>query len=283
MSAEKTLSGLKFEDLKSVVFERLHRRQSIGPLIDPRGDYPPYAWLLDAYEKGSDALRSRMNRAAKELLKELPDTDAWPAEARGYLLNFISEGQLAASTVDKLIRSQTLLHAPGAGPEAHAALFRCTAALGLSYSTDIWLAQLKIIGDDAGGMVFGGLLTHGLDTAIKHLRECCTNEENAITIGLYIPALVPRLGLEIVGKAFESALAGLPAWARNELVEALEVEGYVVATAESWQYDLDAHLEACFSQSPQAQTFSSTWDATLVQGAIANDLVQQPALASMAA
>lgn len=265
------LEELDYDALKTTMFERLHRRPSVGPPIDPRGDYPPYAWLLEELAKSSAALRTRMNTATEDFLSGVADTDAWPPEARGHLLNFAAEAQLGSNTVDRLIRDRAATDASEDELALHAALLRCSVALGLKFGPDVWLGLLETLGDEAGSLVFGGLAAHSMATALNHLAACCTTEENAIAIGLNLPSLVARFGLEEVGNAFEGQFSGLPSWAVAELREALEVEGYTnpVLTQD------DAALEAALytQEDKDFPALYLTWGDTLPRTRIREDLV----------
>jgi len=229
MAAEKGktgLSALALDEFSSVMSERLHGHQSLGPAIDAHGDTPAYLWLVDEHDLGSERLRSWMDGVAERFVNELPDMDKWPDRARANLLDLAQACGLAHSAVRRLIRTEALLQHPAGGPDVHAGLLKCSLGQGNRRSVSFWLEQLELLGDDYGALIFGGLLEHGLDAAAAHLSKCCVSEEAAIHMSLVIPALVDRHGLRKVVQALDGPMAQLGDAARAELAEALEVEGW---------------------------------------------------------
>lgn len=226
------LGALSLEQVGQVMLDRLHGHQSLGPALDPYGDTPPYLWLVDEYGVGSDRLCSWMARIAEEFAADMTDTEAWPPEARENLLDLAQECGLARKAVARLIDTKALLDHPRGGQEAHAALLKCSLEQVDRRSVPFWLEQLKVLGDDYGALIFGGLLEHGLQTAAAHLADCCASDEAVANMSLVIPALVARYGLDEVVEELQGPLAQLPDPAGNELTRALQLEG---SDAPSWQ------------------------------------------------
>jgi len=220
------LTDLSFEDLKEVMLERLHGHQSVGPPIDPRGDYSAHLWVVEQYRVGTDGLRDRMAIVAEEFVANLTDTTEWPREARVNLLDMVQECRMGLEAVERLIRSGELLEVQDAGRDAHAGLLKSSLALGHKRSPDFWLEQLGLLGNDYGALIFGGLVEHGIERAAEYLPRCCASEDAIANMDLLISALVNQCGLDIVGSAVESQLDNLLPEARPRLKQSLEDEGY---------------------------------------------------------
>jgi hypothetical protein len=211
------------------MLDRLHDHQSIGPPIDPRGDYPAHLWLVEQYRLGADGLdglRDRMDMVAEEFVANLTDTTEWPREARVSLLDMVQECRMDLNAVETLIRGGALLEIQDAGRDAHASLLKSSLAVGHRRSPDFWLEQLGLLENDYGALIFGGLLEHGIETAAEYLPRCCASEDAIAHMDLLIPALVDKYGLDIVGSAVERQLDSLLPDARTQLSQSLEDEGY---------------------------------------------------------
>ena len=225
-TASNELNSFSSERLKVVMFDRLHGYQSIGPQIDPRGDYPAHLWLVEQYRLGTDGLRDRMAFVAEEFVANLTDTTEWPREARVSLLDMVQECRMNLNAVETLIRSHELLDTSKAGHDAHASLLKSSLALGHKRDPDFWLEQLGMLGNDYGALIFGGLLEHGLEKATEYLPRCCASDDAIAHMDLLIPALVDQYGLDIIGSAVERQLDNLLPDARTQLKQSLEDEGY---------------------------------------------------------
>jgi hypothetical protein len=241
-----TLDQLGAEQLKQIMFDRLHGHQSMGPPIEPHGDVSPHIWLVDQYGlKSSYALQSRMQHQVDQFVAELPDTQKWPVDARANLLDFVQDCPIYSGAVEDLIGSCALVKA--GDPEGHASLLKCALSLGNNRSPSSWLKQLSLLGLDYGALVFGGLLQHGLKTAAKHLPLCCDSEEAIAHMLTLLPALVAQEGLEAVADALTPELGRLTPAARNALQEALKSEGYETPGSGDWPYeDYAAALNVSF-------------------------------------
>ncbi len=219
----KNLAALDFEDLKAVMYNRLRGVQTLGPPLDHRGDISPYSWLVDQYEQGGDGLRDRMSSAASSFLLEIADLDVWPVRAREQLMNLVARARLAPDTLRRMIHNETALRIPHLGQTVHATLLRCAIMAGMKFTPAFWQGQNAKVED--GNVIFNGLLLHGLDVAMKHLHECCTDEDTAFYIAQQIPGLVDEYSAKIIGHAFHSCLPKLSRPLRREFEEMLELSG----------------------------------------------------------
>lgn len=217
------LGELKIDDLRQVLFDRLHDRRSSGPPIDPRGDFPSYVWLVDEYQQGSDGLQQRIAHVVNSLVHDLGDTRVWPRNSRVNLLNFIQECRMALVAVDDMIRQETLVVIPGAGPDAHAGLLKCLLRSGQKRDPPFWLHQLTLLGDEYGGLVFRALTEHGLEVATEYLPRCCRSDIAVDEICLLLPALADQFGWDRVRKAIEMERWLLPGTAYQELWETIHL------------------------------------------------------------
>jgi hypothetical protein len=65
-----TLESLSSEELREVVINRLHERQSIGPAVDLRAEESHIEWLIDQFRLGRQDLRDRMSVVLRQLLAQ---------------------------------------------------------------------------------------------------------------------------------------------------------------------------------------------------------------------
>lgn len=263
------MQQLSFDELKQVMYDRLHGHQSIGPPIDPRGDIEPNVWLVEQYRRGTDALRDRMTATAEQFVERLTEIATWPRDARVSLLDLIQDNAMPMETVKRLIRSRALLNLPELGPEAHAALLKCTLGQGSRYSPDFWMEQLDLLGENYGALIFGGLLEHGLNAAVDELPRCCASQNAIDQMLLVIPALVDRFGLEAVCDAFGRQLDNLADEVAAEFRQALEDECAHPRDDSS----LESYLKSLWTLSgTQIQIPAATW-APPTSEAIADGLI----------
>jgi hypothetical protein len=170
-----------------------------------------------------------MMSVSGDFISGLADVKAWPSDARTNLLDMVMDCGMDLEQVQHMIRAKALLHTPGAGPSAHAGLIKCAMKAGCKYSIEFWHEQLWLLGDDYGALIFGGLLEHGLDEAVRNLPFCCASDTAVSQMALLIPALVDKFGVSAVETAFRGPLALLGAEAHEAVLDALREEGVEVA------------------------------------------------------
>lgn len=209
--ATESLTDLPFEQLKRVMFARLHGEQSFGPITDPRVGLEPFEWLVEQFQRGDTGLRDRMTAVMGEFLNELADLEAWPAPARSNLLDVLQDcGDALVDDIRRLIRIQTLLKLAGAGAPAHAGLLKCLISLEHRETPEFWMEQFNLLGPEYGALIFSGLLDHGLDVAVRRLPHLCRHDHALQQIRLLLPVLQDEFGTERVLRTFQSQFERLP-------------------------------------------------------------------------
>lgn len=215
------LNSLSYEELKKVIFDRLHGHQTMGPPIDPRGDYDPYLWLTEQYKNGNDDLRKRMEKIAEEFMRHIIDLIKWPKDARSNLLCMVREFGVTNKTLERIIGNRQAFNELGA--QVYASLLKCFVSIGEKGAIGFWLEQLELLGNDYGGIIFSGLRKqHGLQIASEFLRQCCGSSIKAAhSIKIQLIVMIAQHGLEEVRKEIEPRLPHLPDKPRQILEKAL--------------------------------------------------------------
>ena len=225
MTDTPAIENLKLEELREVMCDRLHGRQSIGPPLDPHGDVRPHQWLVESFRAAANGLRDRMEIIASDFTNELTDPGRWPVDARVNLLDLDQECGLAEDTIRRLLRNRVFLNSENPDANAHAMVLKTSVGLGMKWSPGFWMEQLDLLGPDYGSLVFWGLLEHGMEIAASQLDHCCDSEEAIGQMTLIIPSLVDRYGGEEVVRLLSPQLENLPEQARVQLEDALVAEG----------------------------------------------------------
>ena len=213
-TAETFLDSLSYEELQTVIVDRLHERRSIGPPIDMRADESHIEWIIDQYRLGSTALRDRMSMIFRKLLTET--CRDWEPVGRANLLDVLQEcGDQLTDPIYAAVRGRSLFEA--CGSETHAGLLKCLISLNRRLSPDFWLDQRDVLGPEFGALILSGLVMHGLSMGMQFLPQLTRNETAAREIRLALPILDDMFGRQEVERELQRYLDDCSDFAREIL------------------------------------------------------------------
>lgn len=222
LAATSVLEDLPFDELKRVLYERLHGLASAGPPIAARIGDRPYFWIRRQYRIASNGLRDRISMALGEFLQRVVERQDWPDFALGELLDLLqTAGERLIPEIRELVDRESFLQDAGTSKPAHAALLKCLIALNRNGSVEFWLRQHGLLGPDFGALVFSGLTGHGLEIAMSHLHRFAVNLNARRQLRGFLPVLVDRYGQGQVTATLRQQLPQLNSDARREFEEAL--------------------------------------------------------------
>ncbi len=208
----KHWNDLSETGLRTAIVDRLHRLEACGPPIDPRGDIRPHEWIADYFLKTGESRQRLLSLLLAKLLEEVEEKRHWPETARLELLDLL---QTTGDTVVTEAVLALLRRNRDSDPIRPAQLLKLLLARGYRATPEFWLQWLERLGADYGGLILGGLASHGPETVGESLPKLVVSPLAQRALRLFLPELEQRWGRDSLKAMIKTVWPRLSAEART--------------------------------------------------------------------